>query len=313
MPADPILTLGDIDGWSRPGTALAVVGFPIVHSLSPAMQNAALASLAAEDRRFDGWRYFRFEIRPDELPAALKLFHARGFQGLNITIPHKMAAFALAESADEAARAVGAVNTLARTPGGWRGFNTDGYGLAAAVRETLGCELSGATVLVLGAGGAARSAAAECLSRGCSALWIANRTRANLDSLLAVIRPLAGRIPVRGLSPADLPHGLPAGSLVINATNAGLRPGDGAPVDLARLPRPAGVYDAVYNPPVTKLLRDAEALGLPRANGTSMLVHQGAKALEIWTGAPAARTAPVMAAALQAAIASSVKARARRS
>jgi shikimate dehydrogenase len=301
MSADPILSFGDLEGWSRPDTSLGVVGFPIGQSLSPEMHNAALTFLAGEDRRYDLWRYFRFEIRPSELPAALKLFHARGFLGINLTIPHKLAGFKLVESADEASRAVGAVNTLARTPAGWRGFNTDGHGMAAAVRETLGRELTGATVLIVGAGGAARSAAAECLSRGCSALWIANRTPATLDSLLAVIRPLAGRIPVRGLSPEDLPHGLPAGSLVINATNAGLRPGDGAPVDLARLPRPAGVYDVIYNPPVTRLLRDAEALGLPRANGVSMLVHQGAKALEIWTGVPAARTAPVMEAAVRSA------------
>jgi shikimate dehydrogenase len=121
--------------------------------------------------------------------------------------------------------------------------------------------------------------------------------------LLDIVRPLAGAIPVRGFAPALSPADLPAGALVINATSAGLRPGDPAPVDLAALPRPAAVYDMIYNPPRTPLLQAAAALGLPHAHGLGMLVHQGAKALELWTGVPAHCTAPAMAAAARAALA----------
>ena len=96
---------------------------------------------------------------------------------------------------------------------------------------------------------------------------------------------------------------LPSGALVINATSAGLRADDPAPIDLATLPRPAAVFDMIYNPPQTPLLRAATALGLPHANGLAMLVHQGAKSLEIWSGIPAAQTAPTMAAAARAALA----------
>lgn len=295
-----VLTLRDLDVWARPGVSLAVLGHPIRHSLSPTMHNAALAELARSDRTFADWEYFRFEVPPDDLPQALARLHARKFRGLNLTVPHKVLAVPLVAAIDESARPIGAVNTLLWSERGWLGHNTDGYGLAAALRETLGCELAGAHVILLGAGGAARGAGVECLQRGCASLSIANRTRQNLDALLSSLAPLARRIPCRGFAPDALPADLPAGAIVINATSAGLRAEDPMPIDLARLPRPAAVYDMIYNPPQTALLAAAAKLGLPHANGRSMLVHQGAKALEIWSGIPASRTAPTMSKALSA-------------
>jgi shikimate dehydrogenase len=261
------------------------------------MHNAALAMLGRTD-----WRYHRFDVPPDALPTALELLHAKKFHGVNLTVPHKIIAFDRVAEIDPAARPLGAVNTLRWTPRGWHGFNTDGYGLASAVRETLGRELTGTHVILLGAGGAARGAAVECLTRGCASLWIANRTPENLTALLALLTPLAGRIPLRGFSPAAPPADLPSGALVINATSAGLRPDDPAPIDLTALPNVAAVYDMIYNPPQTPLLRQANFLGLPHAHGLSMLVHQGAKSLEIWSGAPAASTAPTMLAAARTAL-----------
>lgn len=298
MPADPIHTLADLAHWSFAGTALAVLGHPIKHSLSPPMHNAALAGLARTQPAYAAWRYFRFDVPPAELPQALALLHAKNFHGLNLTVPHKVLARDLVAAVDPAAQPVGAVNTLRRTAAGWQGFNTDGYGLATAVRETLGRDLRGADILLLGAGGAARGAAVECLQRGCRSLWIANRTAANLAALLAAVGPVAGPVPVRGFAPDAPPADFPAGAIVINATSAGLRETDPAPIDLPRLPRPACVFDMIYNPPRTPLLRTAESLGLPSANGLAMLVHQGAKALEIWSGIAAAATAPAMRAAL---------------
>lgn len=301
--ADEVLTLADLERWSRPGVSLAVLGHPIRHSLSPAMHNAALAELARTDPPFADWRYHKFDVPPDDLPRALALLHARGFRGVNLTVPHKVIAVDHVAEIDAAARAAGAVNTLRRAVDGWEGFNTDGYGLAAGIRESLRLDLAGAPVVLLGAGGAARAAAVECLQRRCGSLWIANRTRENLQTLCAVLAPLRHRIALHGFAPVAVPADLPRDAIVINATSAGLREGDPAPIDLATLPRPAAVYDMIYNPAETPLLRQAASLGLPQANGLGMLVHQGAKALEIWTGAPAARTAPVMAAAAQAALA----------
>jgi shikimate dehydrogenase len=290
-----VLTLDDLARWSHDGTALAVLGHPIKHSVSPAMHNAALAAMSRSKQDYLAWKYFRFDVPPADLPQALVRLHAAGFHGLNLTVPHKVLAFDLVKEVDPAAVPVGAVNTLRRTADGWRGFNTDGYGLAAALREKLGASLAGAPVILLGAGGAARGAAVECLQQGCASLWIANRTRANLDTLLAAVRPLAGRTSLQGFDPAQPPADFPAGALVINATSAGLKPGEPAPIDLRCVPPDAKVFDMIYNPPQTALLRDAAARGLPHANGLSMLVHQGARALEIWTGA----TVPV--AAMQAA------------
>jgi shikimate dehydrogenase len=303
LSADPVLSLADLAAWSRPGTSLAVFGHPIKHSISPPMHNAALADLARGDTRFADWKYFRFEILPDDLPEALRVLHAKRFRGVNLTVPHKIIAFDRVAAVDPAAQPVGAVNTLLWTDAGWRGHNTDGYGLAAAVRENLGLDLAGRAIVLLGAGGAARGAAVECLQRGCSSLWIANRTAANLESLLAILGPVAGQIPVRGFAPDAVPADLPAGALVINATSAGLKSTDPLPIALDRLPAPAAVFDMIYNPPVTGLLAAARTRGLPAANGLAMLVHQGAKALEIWSGVPAPRTAPTMAVAAAAALA----------
>jgi shikimate dehydrogenase len=278
-------TLDDLAAWSRPGVSLAVLGWPIRHSISPAMHNAALARMAERDAAYSNWQYFRFEVPPEELPRALGLLHAKKFRGVNLTVPHKMLAYDLSEVAvDESARMIGAVNTLRWREGGWHGFNTDGHGLAAGLREDLGVELAGAHVVLLGAGGAARGAAVECLQRGCASLWIANRTRANLDALLTLLAPLAGEIPVHGFAPEHAASaGLPAGAVVINATSAGLKATDPMPVELGVLRGPRAVYDMIYNPAETPLLAAARATGVSAANGLSMLVHQGARALEIWT------------------------------
>lgn len=301
-PPDPVLTLADLAQWQRPGTSLAVLGHPIAHSISPPMHNAALADLAATHARFAEWRYFRFEVHPDDLPEALQLLHAKRFRGVNLTVPHKVIAFGRVAAVDPAAQPVGAVNTLLWTEAGWKGHNTDGYGLATAVRATLGLELTRQHIILLGAGGAARGAAVECLQRGCASLWIANRTRANLDTLLGIIGPLAGGIPVHGFAPDAIPATLPSGALVINATSAGLKESDPLPVEPNSLPRPRAIFDMIYNPPVTPLLRAAAGAGIATANGLDMLVHQGAKALEIWSDISAARTAPVMGRAARAAL-----------
>ena len=299
-PSDPVYSLGDLASGGFPGTALAVLGHPIRHSLSPAMHNAALAAMVRDHPEFASWRYYRFDVPPDDLPRALDQFRLHGFQGLNLTVPHKVIAVGCVAEIDPGARSIGAVNTLISVEPGWRGFNTDGPGLASGIHDDLGAALTGTHVILLGAGGAARAAAVECLRNRCASLWIANRTPARLHALLDALRPLAGPVPLQGFDPVCPPVGLPPGALVINATAAGLHPDDPPPIDLFRLPRPAGVYDLVYNPPETPLLRQAAALGVPRANGLSMLVHQGAHSLKIWTGF----TAPVavMMAAARAAL-----------
>jgi shikimate dehydrogenase len=261
------------------------------------MHNAALADMAKADKSFSGWRYHALDVEPGDLKAAIDRLGALGFRGINLTVPHKVLAVGLVSDLDGIARDAGAVNTLLREGGAWEGTNTDGYGLATAITEELGMGLSGTPVVILGAGGAARAAAAECLRSGCAELWIVNRTRAKTDSLMAQIAPLAKGIPVRALDAGRRADGLTAGALVINATSVGLVSNEPAPADLASFPGLSAVYDMIYNPPDTRLLGQARALGVRCANGMGMLVHQGARSLEFWTGVPAAETAPTMRAA----------------
>jgi len=281
---EPIHTLTDLAAWSFPGTALAVVGRPVGHSLSPAMHNAALADLARLQARFGNWRYFKFDIAPDELPRALQLFHQKKFHGLNLTVPHKSLAIEHLVSGDDFVRAAGAANTLSAVESGWQGANTDGFGLSTALRQERNAQLAGANVVLLGAGGAARAAAVECLQQRCASLWIGNRSQPSLHALLASVQPFAQSTRLAGFVMNDPPRDLPEAALVINATSLGLAPADASPLDLRRIPRPALVYDMIYRPPQTALLRQAAELGIPHANGLSMLIHQGARSLEIWTG-----------------------------
>jgi len=298
--AESIHTLADLDTWAFAGTALAVIGRPVAHSLSPAIHNAALAEMAKAEPKFAGWRYFKFDIAPAELPRALSLFHKNQFHGLNLTVPHKSLVVEGLAGADAFVRAAGAANTLSRVEAGWRGANTDGYGLATALAEQFALDLASAHVVLLGAGGAARGAAVECLRARCASLWIGNRTKATLDDLLLSLQLFAGTTAIHGFDLANPPPGLPAGATVINATSLGLSPADAAPIDLKKIPTPARVYDMIYRPAQTALLRQAAELGLPHANGLSMLIHQGARSLGIWTGATV--PVPVMQAAARAAL-----------
>lgn len=289
---EPVLTLEALKSWPRSDgkTHLAVLGFPIKHSVSPPMHNAALAKLAETDARFANWRYHRFEVHPNDLPHALDEFLAAGFLGLNLTVPHKVIAFDKVY-VTEGAKPIGAVNTLvrdARHPNGWIGFNTDGYGLAKAIEEELNIEIGGSDILLLGAGGAARGAAVQCMQAQCYSLNVLNRSPQAMHELVALAKSVNPKIPARGILPNDLSH-IGHSSLVINATSAGLKPDDPQPVDLAALPRPRAVYDMIYNPAETKLLAQARALGIPAANGLGMLVHQGARSLQHWIQAATGR------------------------
>ena len=136
----------------------AVLGKPIGHSLSPVMQNAALSEIAKSDPSYIGAEYFAFEVAPENLKGALDALYGKNFAGVNLTIPHKEIAAKLLSDMDDSARLARACNTLLRTSKGWKGFNTDGFGLEEAVRSVLGRDFKGSDVVVIGAGGAARGA-----------------------------------------------------------------------------------------------------------------------------------------------------------
>jgi len=273
------------EGWPQTGTRLAVLGFPVRHSVSPAMHNRALAAMAVADPRFADWSYGRLEVPPERLAEVLPKLHAAGFLGLNLTIPHKVEALDLVVEVEADARRMGAVNTLRWQADGWHGYNTDGYGLVAAMREAFALDFAGRQVVILGAGGAARAAAVQALGDGAEAVWVLNRTVSRLEVLERALERVPGRERVRVGRLDAVPEGLRRGAVVVNATAVGLKAGDPPPVELGLWPQPAAVYDMVYNPPQTPLVRAARARGFAAESGLGMLVWQGVRALEIWSGA----------------------------
>jgi len=276
---------------------LGVFGFPVAHSLSPEMQNAAIRRL--------GLRciYLKFAVPPSMLSRALDRAESLGFRGVNLTVPHKEAALPLMDLLTPAARRVGAVNTVTFMGAGRReGHTTDGEGFLRATREDLGFTPRGRKVVVLGAGGAARSVCFALADAGARNIVLVNRTPARAARLARALVAearipssafrLSGRTPWKRL--------LEGAALLVNATVLGLH-GEDSPVPARFLLRPMAVSDLVYNPPVTGLVVAARSRGLRAANGTGMLAGQGALSLERWTG----RRAPLaeMRCALLAALA----------
>ncbi|MCC5790105.1 MAG: shikimate dehydrogenase [Opitutales bacterium] len=264
---------------------LAVLGYPVKHSVSPPMHNAALEEMSREKPEYRDWSYYKFEVPPEKLIESLPLFAAKGFRGLNCTIPHKTVVLpALSEVSDGALRK-GAVNTLKLKGEIYVGDNTDGFGLQKAVAEMLGFSLVECPVILLGAGGAARAAAAQCLEQGASGLWIGNRNQERLQALVASLGEWAPQSEIHTFSLENIPYrDLPGGALVVNSTSVGMQPEDPLPIDPRKLSACRGIYDMIYSPPKTLLMKSALEVGIPAANGVAMLVWQGVRALEIWTG-----------------------------
>lgn len=275
----------------------AVFGHPVKHSASPAMQNAGFATLGLN------WRYLAFDVKPEELRAGIIGARTMQLVGLNLTVPHKLLALDMVDALDESAKLWHAVNTIrfeGRDKSGmWlpiqefneappekvraHGFNTDADAISRALREDLGVELRGSRVVILGVGGAGQVAALKLASEEVGELFMVNRTHAKAASVAAEIRRRHPRVKVH----LEYPRG--EVDLAINATSLGLAASDPLPVDGKQfsLRQARSVYDMIYRPAETQFLQTAKAGGSKVANGLSMLLYQGAKALEIWTGKPA--------------------------
>jgi len=251
----------------------AVLGQPVAHSKSPRIHAAFAASLGHT------LTYEAHEIAPDELAASLARFHAEGWAGFNLTVPHKQAGAALCESRSEAAEAAGAVNTLIRTATGWQGDNTDGAGLVRDLVVNLGLSIKGRRVLILGAGGAARGIVGPLLAQGPAELAISNRNPWKPEEIAAAFKPKGNIVPRTHLSLKGDRY-----DLILNATSAGH---SGA---VPRLPpqlfAAGGVaYDLNYGPAAAPFLDWARADGAAAVHeGLGMLVEQAAEAYLRWRG-----------------------------
>jgi shikimate dehydrogenase len=285
-------TLGDLEKWLQiardidPPIRLGVLGDPVAHSLSPEMQNAALRAceIAAQ--------YARFHIRPSELRSALRFFRNLDFAGVNLTVPHKIAGFGQIDEADESASRIGAVNTLCVRDKKLVGSNTDGEGFMRAVRSEFSVDLRDLRVLIIGAGGGTgRAIAWQCALENCERLVLVNRTLEKANALAerlhsffmearvlgpaARLEAVAWEEPLMRMQLADI-------DLIVNATPLGMNPSDPTPIPGRLIAPHHMVFDCIYGPSKTALLRAAEQAGARSANGISMLLHQGALSFSIW-------------------------------
>jgi len=239
---------------------------PAGHTRSPAMHNAAFSALGVDAA------YLAFDVLPEDLSDAISGVRALGIRQLAISIPHKESVIALLDSVDDVAQRIGAVNTVTRRGAKLVGSNTDWLGAVRAIESTT--ELADARAVVLGAGGAARAVVYGLRARG-AMVTVLNRSEDRARQLCADLEA-EGSGPISKLE--SLPH-----DILVNTTSVGLA-GDESPVDPSWISAGAVVMDAVYEPPETRLLRDAASRGARTISGKWMLVHQAAEQLREWTG-----------------------------
>lgn len=265
---------------------LGVIGDPITHSLSPIIHNTAIRHLGLD------YAYVPFRVGGEDLSTAVAGLAAIGVVGFNVTIPHKQAIVPLLRDISPFAEGVGAVNTVWRQKDGWSGTNTDVEGFLAPLIDFIPTDTwRQRRVLVLGCGGAARSVVVGCSQLGCSSLVVFGRNKSKLEAFYGswLNSPLKNTLSqVLSIHPwQQLMNYLPTVDLIVNTTPIGMHPiSDTSPLgeqEMDLIASHAVVYDLIYTPSPTKLLRQAQLRGLVIIDGQEMLIHQGAAAFKIWT------------------------------
>ena len=267
---------------------VGLVGYPVSHSLSPIMQQAAFDALEIDAR------YFLWETPKDQLTRKIDSLRSPDFLGANITIPYKEDVLHLVDDCDPFATRIGAINTIVNRNGRLCGYNTDAPGFITALLEFQddSFECAGKNVVILGTGGAARAATVGLIDHGVGEILLVGRTESQLQKILSDVGATTsnGNILLKGalFGDAEVVEDLSQTDLVVNATPVGLKPDDlTLLIDVTILPTSAIVIDMIFNPPLTPLLHRASVHGCLIMNGLSMLLYQGALAFELWTGQPA--------------------------
>ena len=254
-----------------------VIGDPVGHSLSPGMQNAAFRALGLRAE------YIAVRVAKEDLPAFARDASKR-LAGFNITVPHKNNILPFLSEIEPTARAAGSVNTVkVQEDGALHGFSTDGYGLEHAVLEAGGPALKNASICFIGCGGVTPALAFHAAAAGAKEIRILNRTEEKACALAEHLRALHADLRCEGAALSCAGDFLRHADLTVQCTSLGLKEEDPAPVDPALLSKDTFLFDLVYNRE-TKILAGARARGIPCADGLAMLLHQGARSFEIWTG-----------------------------
>lgn len=277
-----------------------VIGWPVAHSLSPVLHGYWLNACGIAGS------YDKIPAAPEEFAGAIAHLRAEGYAGVNVTVPHKEAAFAIADKRDMAATVSGAANLLVFHADHIEGRNTDGWGLQHALREGLGHDLTGKTAVLLGAGGAARGAILALNAVGAAGIHILNRNPQRADALVAELlaRTDKLKLPMISGSFTNWANAARSAALLLNSTSAGMSGNPPLDLDLGALPQDAAVCDIVYNPLETPLLKDARARGHKTIDGLGMLMHQAAPSFEAFFG-----TYPEVTPGLRAALVDALNAR----
>jgi len=259
----------------------AVIGDPIAHSLSPAMQNAGLKALGLDAE------YVARHVKAEEL-GAFAAEARKTMKGFNITVPHKGAIIPFLDGISESAKLCGSVNTVSVDNGRLYGESTDGYGLETALGESFGTEVRGASICFIGCGGAVQAVAFHFAERGANRLHFLNRTVQTAQTIAEKIQRSFPSTLCLAASLADLSAAkefLEASSVAVQGSSLGLKPEDPPPLPPELLPDSICLYETIYKR--TALLEAAQTRGMRCENGLSMLLHQGAKSLSLWTERPA--------------------------
>jgi len=262
-----------------------VIGWPIKHSLSPAMHNAAFRALGIDAK------YKLFEVRPEGLEDFI--LAKKDAAGFNVTVPHKEKCMALLDSIDPLAASIGAVNTIVIKSGKLTGYNTDSLGFIAVLEKNLEFDVKGKSVFVLGSGGASRAVSFSLAAAGAKKIILTDLFLDKVKSLAENVRKFYPGCKVNILEPKKIYReaDLSGIDLLVNATPVGLKESDPVLFDKGVFRKGLAVYDLVYNPEKTKLVKLAEDSGLKASGGLGMLLYQGAESFRLWTG----RKAPVEA------------------
>ncbi len=253
-----------------------VIGWPVSHSLSPVLHGHWL-----EEYGIDG-AMVPLAARREDFAAVIEGVRRAGFKGVNVTVPHKESAFAIAHTVDAAAQAAGAANLLVFTDGKIEGRNTDSVGLMESLRENIG-PLNGKGVVLLGAGGAARGALLALEMLGAGSIHLLNRDAHRAKTLASSLAPHV-KVPVYPGSLDDWKNVAGNAALLVNSTSAGMGSNPPLDIDLGALPKSAAVCDIVYNPLETRLLKDAAARGHKTIDGLGMLLHQAVPSFQAFFG-----------------------------
>ena len=264
---------------------IGIFGDPIKHTLSPHMHNSAFEHMGLD------YAYLPFHVKDNKLKEAVESIRALNLRGVNITVPHKEEVMQYLDELDEQAEHIGSVNTIVNEEGTLKGYNTDGRGYIRSLEEETGIELENSNIVVMGAGGSARSILVALITKHPKEISLVNRTLSRAEKLVEEFQKHAPNTKLKALSATDglFGHEIEEANLFVNTTVMGMSEVELPPVPLEHLPPRAVISDIVYSPINTPIIKEAEAMGFTVHRGIGMLVYQGAIGFELWTG----KAAPV--------------------